>query len=56
MADVLDKVLTDEEKKEVKELVSTLLILSKEDRAILLANANAFKIRNEIARAKEESA
>ena len=48
MDDVIDKVLSDEEKADIKELVATLLLLPREDRVILLANANAFKVRNEL--------
>ena len=38
---------------EIKEFVSTLLLIPKEDRAILLANANAFKVRRDIERARK---
>lgn len=41
-----------DEQKEVKEFVTTLLMLSKEDRAILLSNANAFKVRMDIEKAR----
>lgn len=33
---------------DVKELVSIVVLIPKEDRAILLANANAFKVRSDI--------
>lgn len=53
MSDVLDMVVPQDEQEEIKEFVSTLLLISKEDRAILLANANAFKVRRDIERARK---
>lgn len=52
MADLLEMNVPKDEQKEVKEFVTTLLMLSKEDRAILLSNANAFKVRMDIERAR----
>ena len=52
MADVLGMVIPKNEQEEIKEFVSTLLILPKEDRAVLLSNANAFKVRRDIEKAK----
>lgn len=52
MTDLLEMNVPKEEQKEVKEFVTTLLMLSKEDRAILLSNANAFKVRMDIERAR----
>lgn len=52
MADSLEMVLPAAEKEEIKEFVSILLVLSKEDRAILLSNANAFKVRMELEKLK----
>ena len=43
-----------EEQEEIKEFISTLLLLPKEDRAILLSNANAFKVRRDIERARRK--
>lgn len=37
------EVMTPEERKDIKEFVSILLVLSKEDRAILLSNAGRIK-------------
>lgn len=54
MANVFDMVIPNEEQEEIKELVSTLLLLPREDRAILLSNANAFKTRMDIAKAREK--
>lgn len=53
MGNVLDVVMPTAEQDEIKEFVSTLLLLSKEDRAILLSNANALKVRRDIEKAKE---
>lgn len=50
--DVLGMVVPQDEQEEIKEFVSTLLLLSKEDRAVLLSNANAFKVRRDIEKAK----
>lgn len=52
MADLLEMNVPKDEQKEVKEFVTTLLMLSKEDRAILISNANAFKVRMDIERAR----
>lgn len=54
MSDVLDVFVPKEEQEEIKEFISTLLLLPKEDRAILLSNANAFKVRRDIEKAKGE--
>lgn len=51
--DVLGMVVPQEEQDEIKEFVATLLVLPKEDRAILLSNANAFKVRRDIEKARE---
>ena len=53
MDDVLGMIVPQNEQEEIKEFVSTLLLLPKEDRAILLSNANAFKVRRDIERARE---
>ena len=53
MSDVLDMVVPQDEQEEIKEFVSTLLLIPKEDRAILLANASAFKVRRDIERARK---
>lgn len=44
------EVMTPEERKDIKEFVPILLVLSKEDRAILLSNAGALKARQDLAR------
>lgn len=55
MSDVLGMVVPKSEQEEIKEFVSMLLLLPKEDRAILLSNANAFKVRRDIEKAKNNS-
>lgn len=54
MADLFEMVISKDEQEEIKEFISTLLLLSKEDRAVLLSNANAFKVRSDIERAKRK--
>lgn len=53
MAEVLDNLIPKEEQEELKEFVSTIMVLPKEDRAILLSNANALKVRSDIEKAKK---
>lgn len=52
MDDTLDITIPTDEQEEIKEFVSTLLLLPKEDRAVLLSNANAFRVRRDIERAR----
>ena len=54
MENLLEMTVTKEEQEEIKEFISTLLLLPKEDRAILLSNANAFKVRRDIERARRK--
>ena len=49
--DVLEMAIPKEEQEEIKEFIS-LLVLPKEDRAVLLSNANAFRVRRDIEKAK----
>ena len=51
--DVLGMVVPKDEQEEIKEFVATLLLLPKEDRAVLLSNANAFKVRRDMEKARE---
>lgn len=53
MAEVLEMLIPKDEQEEIKEFVSTILLLPKEDRAVLLSNANAFKVRRDIEKAKK---
>lgn len=41
-----------DEQEEIKEFVATLLLLPTEDRAVLLSNANALKVRSDIEKAR----
>lgn len=41
-----------EVQEEVKELVSTVILLPKEDRAVLLSNASVLKVRCDIERSR----
>ena len=50
---VLEMVIPTDEQEEIKEFVATLLLLPKEDRAVLLSNANAFKVRRDIEMARK---
>lgn len=50
----MTEVLDVKQKEEIDELVSILLVLPKEDRAVLLSNANALKVRRDIEKAREE--
>ena len=52
MANTLDIAIPREEQEEIKELVSIWVLLPKEDRAVLLSNANAFRVRRDIERAR----
>ena len=56
MANVLDIVLSEEDKTEIKDMVLTLLVLPKEDRTILMSNAQILKARYELAKARKDSA
>lgn len=49
MSGVLDKELQEE----INEFVSILVLLPKEDRAVMLSNANALKVRRDIEKARE---
>ena len=53
MSDVLEMVIPKDEQEEIKEFVATLMLLPKEDRAVLLSNANAFKVRRDIEKARK---
>ena len=55
MPNTLDLSIPKDSQEEIKEFVSVLLLLPKEDRAILLSNANAFKTRNDIEKIRASS-
>lgn len=54
MIDLLKMAIPKDEQEEIKEFVSVLLLLPKEDRAVLLSNANAFKVRRDIEKARRK--
>lgn len=54
MVDLLEMTISKDDQEEIKEFISLILLLSKEDRAILLSNANAFKVRKDIEKARRE--
>jgi len=56
MADALDMAIPKEEQDEIKEFISILILLPKPDRAILLSNANALKVRSDIEKAMRAQA
>lgn len=49
----LEQVMPKEEQEELKEFLSVLIVLPKEDRAVLLSNANAFRVRNDVEKSKK---
>lgn len=53
MKDILEMAVPKDEQEEIKEFISTLILLPKEDRAVLLSNANAFKVRRDIEKANK---
>jgi ubiquitin C-terminal hydrolase len=55
MKDMLTSAISEEMQNDIKEFVSIVLLLSKEDRAILLSNANALKVRRDLEKAREEN-
>lgn len=52
MENILKDIVPDSEQKEIKEMITLFMSLPKEDRAVLLSNANAFRVRNDIERVK----
>lgn len=50
--DVLNMAISEKDREEIKEFISVLLLLPAEDRAVLLSNANAFRVRRDIEKAK----
>lgn len=54
MADLLEMTISKNEQEEIREFVATLLLLPKEDRAVLLSNANAFKVRRDIEKTRRK--
>ena len=56
MADLPAAEISKNEKEEIREFAAILRLLPKEDRAVLLSNANAFKLRGDIERAEKDGA
>lgn len=54
MPDILGMAIPKDEQEEIKEFISTLILLPKEDRAVLLPNANAFRVRRDIEKATKD--
>lgn len=54
MAEFLESTIPAEEQEEFRDFFSTVLMLPKEDRAVLFSNANAFRVRRDIERARGE--
>lgn len=54
MSAISEKPITKDEQKEIAEFISILLLIPKEDRALLLSNANAFKVRSDLERIRKE--
>ena len=52
--DVLEMAISKEEQEEIREFISALLDLPKEERAVLLSNANAFRVRRDIEMSKSK--
>ena len=53
--DVLNMAISEKDREEIKEFISVLLLLPAEDRAVLLSNANAFRVRRDIEKAKKKN-
>lgn len=53
--DVLNMAISEKDREEIKEFISVLLLLPAEDRAVLLSNANAFRVRRYIEKAKKKN-
>ncbi len=54
MQEKMEMIIPKDEQQEIKEFISVVLLLPKEDRAVLLSNANALRVRSDIERAKAE--
>lgn len=48
MTKPIEKNITEEEKEEIKKIVSILFSLPREDRAVILSNANVLKVRSDL--------
>lgn len=48
-----EKNITEDEKEEINKIASMLFTLPREDRALMLSNANILKVRNDLEKARE---
>lgn len=55
MADLLNDTIPKDEEKEIMEMVSILLMIPKEDRAIIKSNADTLKVRSDLEKIRKES-
>lgn len=53
MTETTEKSITEDEKEEINKIASMLITLPREDRAVILSNANILKVRNDLERARE---
>ncbi len=53
MSNILEIVVPEDKQEDVKSLVSTLVLLPREDVAVILSNANAFRVRRDIEKARD---
>lgn len=53
MTGTLDSMIPEEQREEIKELISIMVVLPKEDRAVLLSNAHVLKVRKDIETSRE---
>lgn len=55
MTKTTEKSITEDEKEEINKIASILFTLPREDRAVILSNANILKVRNDLERARKEA-
>lgn len=55
MSELLESIMPEEEREEFKELISSAMMLTREDRAVLQLNVNAFKVLRDVEKAKKEN-
>lgn len=54
MADLLNGTIPKDEEAEIMEMVSILLMIPKEDRAIIKSNADTLRVRSDLERIRKE--
>ncbi len=55
MTKTTEKSITEDEKEEINKIASMLFALPREDRALMLSNANILKVRNDLEKARKEA-